>query len=252
METAEKHFAQAGELQPEYPGLGEFRLLLAAAEHGQRHWDQALAHLEHYAAYARTLSDRRPGSVTLCARYKAIQDRITACADFRSCPASRPRDGRPWIGFKGSRRILASFKGKVVLLDFFAVWANPSRQRMEWLKQLHAKFADQGLEIIGVTFPYKHRWNAETDQVVFQADLPPQQERANVAAFAERHGIPWRLAVIDETMTAEYGVATLPHSVAIDKEGTVQGIIQAANEEEMAAFEEQLTPLLAPQASPQS
>jgi thiol-disulfide isomerase/thioredoxin len=45
---------------------------------------------------------------------------------------------------------LESVKDKVVLLDFWGVWCGPCRAAVPHLKELHAKYADKGLVILGV------------------------------------------------------------------------------------------------------
>ncbi len=46
---------------------------------------------------------------------------------------------------------LSSFKGKVVLLDFWASWCGPCRRSNPALVKLYNEFKDQGLEIVGVS-----------------------------------------------------------------------------------------------------
>ena len=44
------------------------------------------------------------------------------------------------------------FKNKVVLLDVWGTWCPPCREMTPFLKDLHARFASEGLEIVGVAF----------------------------------------------------------------------------------------------------
>ncbi|HEY5760489.1 MAG TPA: TlpA disulfide reductase family protein [Steroidobacter sp.] len=45
---------------------------------------------------------------------------------------------------------LARFRGKVVLVDFWASWCVPCRQSLPWLNEMQAKYRDRGLVVIGV------------------------------------------------------------------------------------------------------
>ncbi len=46
---------------------------------------------------------------------------------------------------------LSSYRGKVVLLDFWATWCDPCREEIPHFVELQQKYADQGLQIIGVS-----------------------------------------------------------------------------------------------------
>lgn len=87
---------------------------------------------------------------------------------------------------------------------------------MERLKKLHTKYADQGLEVIGVTLAYGHGYDPDKDEVDVNGDRAPADERADLGLFAKKYEIVYRLAVIDRATTEEYGVASLPHTVLLD------------------------------------
>ena len=46
---------------------------------------------------------------------------------------------------------LSSYRGKVVLLDFWATWCDPCREETPHFVELQQKYADRGLQIIGVS-----------------------------------------------------------------------------------------------------
>lgn len=46
---------------------------------------------------------------------------------------------------------LSDYRGKVVLLDFWATWCTPCREEIPHLVELQKKYRDQGLQIIGVS-----------------------------------------------------------------------------------------------------
>jgi len=64
---------------------------------------------------------------------------------------------------------LAGYRGKVVVLDFWASWCVPCRRSFPWLNEMHDRYAKEGLVIIGVNVDEDRR-----DAEAFLADYPPQ------------------------------------------------------------------------------
>jgi thiol-disulfide isomerase/thioredoxin len=63
---------------------------------------------------------------------------------------------------------IQDYKGKVVVLDFWASWCVPCRRSFPWLNSMHDKYADDGLVIIGVNLDLT-RGDAES----FLEEFPP-------------------------------------------------------------------------------
>ncbi|MFL6549969.1 MAG: TlpA disulfide reductase family protein [Povalibacter sp.] len=64
---------------------------------------------------------------------------------------------------------IAQYRGKVVLVDFWASWCEPCRHSFPWLNGIQKKYADRGLVIIGVNVD---RERAAADR--FLKDVPAQ------------------------------------------------------------------------------
>ena len=94
---------------------------------------------------------------------------------------------------------LADFKGKVVLLDFWATWCAPCRQTIPHLEALHKKYKDQGLVVIGI--------NNETDH-------------DKVKAFA-RDRISYIILLDANKQFQEYGISGIPTAFYIDRAGKI-------------------------------
>jgi thiol-disulfide isomerase/thioredoxin len=45
---------------------------------------------------------------------------------------------------------LTAYRGKVVVVDFWASWCTPCRQSFPWLNAIHERYADRGLVVLGV------------------------------------------------------------------------------------------------------
>jgi peroxiredoxin len=99
---------------------------------------------------------------------------------------------------------LSDFRGKVVLLNFWATWCPPCTMEMPELDALYRRYGDtNGLVVVGVDL-----------------EEPPQE----VASFAEQKNITFPLLVDPNgrVIQEDYGIRTLPASVIIDREGRIR------------------------------
>jgi thiol-disulfide isomerase/thioredoxin len=101
----------------------------------------------------------------------------------------------------GSDIELADYKGKVVILDFWATWCGPCRELMPTLVDLKKKYGEKGLVVVGVTSE-----NAAPVRA-FRRDNP----EINYDFFLD--GL--------QTATTVYHAASLPTTVIIGRDGKV-------------------------------
>jgi len=135
--------------------------------------------------------------------------------------ASRWLDGQSEI----SAKTLSDLRGKVVLLNFWAMWNNSSIGEFPRLAEFQKKFGGQGLEIIGVT-----RFYGRSD---IQDDLSREREWKSLLDYKSKYRLAYPIAVgkIDDlTNDEQYGIAGLPAVVLIDRRGNVRLIKRGAGE----------------------
>jgi peroxiredoxin len=116
---------------------------------------------------------------------------------------------------------LSNYRGKVVILDFWASWCPPCRREIPDFISLQKQYASQGLQIIGIGL-----------------DQPN-----NVAAFVQQYGINYPVAVGDDAISNLYGgVSGIPTTFIIDKEGNISNKFEGFTDR--TVFEQEIKKLL--------
>lgn len=119
---------------------------------------------------------------------------------------------------------LSDYRGKVVLLNFWATWCPPCRAEMPDLVKWQQQYRKKGLRVIGVTFP--------------------PTELAEVREFVQSVRVNYPILLGEKETKALFDSGeTLPITVVIDRDGKVREVIEGILLEE--EFEQKIKPLLA-------
>lgn len=131
----------------------------------------------------------------------------TQIQSFGKVSGQAPKVGAPASDFTltsldGKPVSLSSFKGKVVILNFFATWCPPCRAEMPDLESTYKDLKDKGFEVVAV-------------------DL--QEDKNTVSGYAKSLGLDFTILLDPNAdVFGQYRINGLPTSFFIDKDGTIK------------------------------
>lgn len=166
------------------------------------------------------------------------------CSEFAVEPVAMPAlpfalmRGKPApeldgvVGWAGAKTTFADLKGKYVLVEFWGYWCGPCIESMPALIELHERYADKGVAIVGVHIDV----DGEVDSAAKLA--------ARVKGYQKEHwkgkAIPFPVALASGARSgdnaerggpvAQYGIGSYPTCLLIDREGKVVGVFDGARD----------------------
>ena len=100
---------------------------------------------------------------------------------------------------------LADYKGKVVLLDFWATWCGPCKVEIPWFIEFEQQFKDRGFAVLGVSMD-EDGW-------------------AVIKPYVRDRKMNYRILLGDDKVSTSYGgLDALPTTLLIDREGNIASV----------------------------
>jgi peroxiredoxin len=116
-------------------------------------------------------------------------------------------DGKPAPEFAlqsldGATVHLSDFRGKAVLLNFWATWCQPCKIEMPWFEDLQKQYGTQGFQVIGIALD--------------------DASKEDIAKFTKEMGVNYPILLGKESVGSAYGgVQFLPSTFFIDRQGKI-------------------------------
>jgi len=98
----------------------------------------------------------------------------------------------------GKKVSIEKFKGKVLLINFWATWCPPCREEIPMLKEIYKRYRDKGFEILAI-------------------NMDPE----NLKDFLKNNPLPFPVFVISEDVERVFNIPGLPTSYLVDRDGRI-------------------------------
>lgn len=125
----------------------------------------------------------------------------------------------------GKKVSLSDYKGKVVLLDFWATWCTPCREEIPHFVEMQNKYGPQGFQVIGISM---------------DDDAKPVRE------FYQKYNLNYPVAIGDDKLAERFGgILGLPVNFIIDRQGRISAKHLGATQ--VSVFDDNVSKLLTQQ-----
>lgn len=158
-------------------------------------------------------------------RKQAADARMMASSEVELIPdpaggppqLTSPLVGKPAAAFSletldGKKVSLADYKGKAVVVNFWATWCGPCRIETPWLIELRNKYASQGLEVLALS----------ADDLDYGDKGKIAQEKQEIARSAAQLHMPYPVLINGASLSDKYGgLDSLPTTFFVNRKGII-------------------------------
>jgi peroxiredoxin len=135
-----------------------------------------------------------------------------SAADMADRASRKPAPQFTTSDSKGAAIRLADFKGKVVLLNFWATWCHGCQTEIPWFIDFQRHFKSEGLAVVGVSMD-DDGWKS-------------------VTPFVAEKKVNYAIVIGDEALGKLYNLGNMPRTILIDRDGriaaTYDGVVDRA------------------------
>jgi thiol-disulfide isomerase/thioredoxin len=158
----------------------------------------------------------------LAAREGELVADASVTDDASGTPVANPLaalKGKPAPAFalpdmSGKKISLSSYRGKAVLINFWATWCAPCKIETPWLIDLRNKYASQGFEVLGI--------DTEGDDLQAGDQAGWTKDKAEIGKFVQQMKMPYPVLINGDSISTPYGgLDELPASFFVNRKGTI-------------------------------
>jgi cytochrome c biogenesis protein CcmG/thiol:disulfide interchange protein DsbE len=145
---------------------------------------------------------------------------LVAAGSGDAGPYGSPLVGKPAPQFtledlSGNMVKLSNFKGKALLINFWATWCGPCKLETPWLVDLRNQYASQGFEILGIS----------TDDIDRSDKKVLDDEKKEISRFVEQMHMPYPVLIEGDLLSKPYGgLDAMPTSFFVDRSGKIVAV----------------------------
>jgi thiol-disulfide isomerase/thioredoxin len=174
------------------------------------------------ASYRSRLSGKQLSAFVVAAT--VILSSVGLAADIIPAESRKPAPRWKLPNLAGGSKQLSDYKGKVLLLNFWATWCAPCKQEIPWFAEFADKYKADGLEVVGIS----------VDEKGFTVVKPYVENKSN--------GINYTILHDNVDLTVMYKIQLMPKTVLIDRDGKVAAIHNGIVEKD--SFESEIKTVL--------
>ena len=134
-------------------------------------------------------------------------DQARVSAILQPVTERRPAPEFPLKDSSGETVKLSEYRGKVVLIDFWATWCEGCKEEIPWFSEFQKTNGTKSLAVVGVSM----------DEGGWQVVKP----------FLAQTHVPYRILLGDNAIAQRYGIQNLPDTFLIDRQGRIAAVYKA-------------------------